>query len=326
VLRSYELWREIKEETGTELLTITGGLILESQQSAVTLHGGRNFFEQTVGCARKFHIQHEVLETKDLKKRYPQLAVTNERGYFEYGAGYLRPELCVGAQLGLAKRHGAAIQMNERVLAADPEGNSGVTVKTERAVYQADRLVIAAGSWVSQFLKAAEAQYFKVYRQVMYWFAIKDDLQPAFSPKNFPVFIWVFEKGGHIGFYGFPALDGKSIKVATEQYARSISPDKVDRRVSAAEEQSMYRDYIQGRLPGVSNKCEAAVSCLYTTTPDANFVIDFHPGNDRILIASPCSGHGFKHSAAIGEVISELILDGRSKIDISSFSMNRFLA
>jgi sarcosine oxidase len=326
VLRSYELWREIEAETGKELLAITGGLILESQQSAAAMRGRRNFFDQTIGCAEKFHIRHEILEPNELKKRYPQFAVTNERGYFEHGAGYLRPELCVDAQLTLAKHFGATIKMNERVVAIDPDGNSGVTVKSDRAVYQTDRLVVAAGPWLADFLKPAERQFFKVYRQIMYWFRIRVKFRPAFSPGTCPIFIWVFEKGGHIGFYGFPSLDGKSIKVATEQYASITSPQKVNRAISAEEAQSMYQDCIRDRLPGVSNECAAAVSCLYTTTPDANFVIDFYPGNDRILIASPCSGHGFKHSAAIGEVISQLIVDGTSKIDVSSFRIERFVA
>jgi sarcosine oxidase len=201
-----------------------------------------------------------------------------------------------------------------------------VIVRTERSVYQAGTVVLAAGSWLAQFLKQAHAEHFKVYRQVMYWFRIKDGSQAAFSPKSFPIFIWVFEKGGHIGFYGFPSLNGQSIKVASEQYASTTFPDKVQRAISAEEEQSMYEDYIEARLPAVSNRCDAAVACLYTTTPDANFVIDFYPSSDRILIASPCSGHGFKHSAAVGEVVSELILDGRSKIDIASFGIDRFLA
>ena len=326
VLRSYELWREIEREAGKELLTVTGGLILETQQSAAAMHGRRNFFDQTLGCAEKFHIPHEILETKELRKRYPQFAVTNERGYFENGAGYLRPELCVAAQLGLAERFGATIQTNERVVAIEPVGNSGVTLKTQRSEYQAGRLVVAAGSWIADFLQPSAARFFKVYRQVMYWFRVKDGSQPAFSPGTFPVFIWVFERGGHIGFYGFPSLDQKSIKVATEQYADATSPDKVDRAITAQEERSMYRDYIEDRLPGVLDECAAAASCLYTTTPDANFVLDFLPGNERILIASACSGHGFKHSAAVGEVISQLILDGRSEIDVSSFSMKRFPA
>jgi sarcosine oxidase len=90
------------------------------------------------------------------------------------------------------------------------------------------------------------------------------------------------------------------------------------------EEQFMYKDYVQGRLPGISNRCGTAASCLYTVTPDSNFIIDVHPDNDRIIIASPCSGHGFKHSAAIGAALAEQVIDGKSQIDMSSFSLKRF--
>ncbi len=326
VLRSYELWREIERETEQQLLTTTGGLILETQRSEAVMHGRRNFLEQTIDCASKFNIRHEILEPQEIKQRFPQFAVTNERGYFEYDAGYLRPETCSEAQLRLAKKYGATIQMNEKVIFITPRGNSGVTVKTDRAIYQTEKLVVSAGPWLTRFLPPGYGQFFKVYRQVMYWFGIKDDFRPTFAPGRLPIFIWIFEKGRDFGFYGFPTLDGKTIKLASEQYTVETTPDKVDRAVGEEEKQTMYANYIRGRLPGLSNKCDAAVSCLYTTTPDANFVIDFYPGNDQIIIASPCSGHGFKHSAAIGEVISELILVGKSKIDISSFSMKRFTA
>ena len=90
------------------------------------------------------------------------------------------------------------------------------------------------------------------------------------------------------------------------------------------EEQSMYKDYVQGRLPGISDRCRAAASCRYTTMPDSNSIIDVHPDNDRIMIASPCSGHGFKHWAAAGEALAEQVIDGKSTIDMSSFSLKRF--
>ena len=326
VLRSYELWREIESETEQELLTTTAGLILETQQSEAVMHGRRNFLEKTIGCADKFNIRHEILEPRDIKQRWPQFAVTHELGYFEYDTGYLRPESCIEAQLRLAEKYGATIQMNEKVISMTAEGYSGVTVKTDRAMYQTERLVVSAGPWLSQFLPPEYRQFFKVYRQVMYWFVIKDDLRPTFALGSLPIFIWIFAKGGDFGFYGFPTLDGKTIKLASEQYTEETTPDHVDRAVSEEEKQTMYAKYIRGRLPGLSNQCDAAVSCLYTTTPDANFVIDYLPGNDQIIVASPCSGHGFKHSAAIGEVISELILAGKSKIDISSFTMKRFTA
>ena len=325
-LRSYELWREIEREAGKELLAITGGLILERQQSNSMMHGRRNFLAQTIQCATRFNIRHEILETQDIGKRYPQFAVTNEFGYFEYETGYLRPELCIQAQLNLAKRHGAKLQTNEKVLSIHPDGFNRVMVKTDRAVYGADKLIIAAGSWVTQFLDLSYAQYFRVYRQVMFWFKIQNDLQNQFLPGKFPIFIWVFEIGGETVFYGFPSLDGKTIKIASEQYANVTTPERVDREITDDEKNTMYKDYLLGRLPGITNACDQAESCLYTTTPDFNFVIDFYPGQPQVIIASPCSGHGFKHSAAIGEVLAELIIEGKSKLDISSFGIDRFNA
>jgi sarcosine oxidase len=327
VLRSYELWREIEREAGKELLVVTGGLLLERQQTNSMMHGRRNFLARTVQCATRFNIRHEILETQDIRKRYPQFAVTKEFGYFEYATGYLRPELCIQAQLNLAKRHGAKLRTNEKVLCIKADGFSqGVDVKTDRAVYHADKLIIAAGSWVTQFLEPSLAQHFKVYRQAMFWFKIQDDLQTRFLPGKLPIFIWVFENGGENMFYGFPSLDGKTIKIASEQYTNVTTPEQVDREITDDEKSTMYKNYLLGRLSGIANTCDQVASCLYTTTPDFNFVIDFSPGQPQIIIASPCSGHGFKHSAAIGEVLAELIIEGKSKLDISSFGIDRFNA
>jgi sarcosine oxidase len=135
-LRSYELWREIEREAGTDLLVITGGLILESRHSSTIMHGRGNFLARTAQCAKRFSIRHEILETRDIRKRYPQFAVTNEAGYFEYETGYLRAEICIKAQLDLAVRHGATIQTNERVRSVSPDrSDNGVIVETERAVW-----------------------------------------------------------------------------------------------------------------------------------------------------------------------------------------------
>ena len=324
VLRSYELWREIENETGKKLLAITGGLTLESQNSEAVMHGRPDFLDQAIRCAEKFDIRHEILETAEIRKRYPQFAVSDERAYFEYETGFLRPELCIEGQLQLARKHGAVVQTDETVVSAGSHADSGVTVKTSRGAYSAEKVIIAAGPWIGRFLPPAYAQLFKVHRQVMYWFDIREDCRSAFAPPGFPIFIWIFAKGGEFGFYGFPTLDGQTIKIATEQFTATTDPDRAQRAVSKEEEQSMYRDYLQGRLQGISDRCGTAASCLYTTTPDSNFVIDVHPENDRIIIASPCSGHGFKHSAAIGEALAEQVIDGKSKIDMSSFSMKRF--
>jgi len=201
-----------------------------------------------------------------------------------------------------------------------------VTVKTNHRSYSAERVIISAGAWIARFLPLAYARLFRVYRQVMYWFAIRKDCRPMFAAPVFPIFIWIFGKGSEFGFYGFPSLEGETIKIATEQFAANTDPDHVQRDVRAEEKRSMYNDYLRNRVPGISDRCVNAASCLYTTTPDSNFVIDVHPNNDRIIIASPCSGHGFKHSAAIGEALAEQVIDGKSTLDMSSFSLKRFHA
>ena len=324
VLRSYELWREIESETGKELLTITGGITLESQKSQGVLHGRPDFLDQAMRCAEKFHIRHEIFDTAEIRKRYPQFAVTDERAYFEHDTGFLRPELCIEAELELARRHGAVVQTDENVVAVESRGNSGVTVRTDRGAYSAAKVIVSAGPWIAAFLPPAYRRLFKVYRQVMYWFDIREEYRSAFAPPSFPIFIWIFAQGGEFGFYGFPTLDGKTIKVATEQFITTADPDYAERSVGREEKQSLYKGYVETRLPGISDRCETAASCLYTVTPDSNFVIDVHPDNDRIIIASPCSGHGFKHSAAVGEALAEQVIDGKSKIDIGSFTLKRF--
>ncbi|HEY1233947.1 MAG TPA: N-methyl-L-tryptophan oxidase [Candidatus Binatia bacterium] len=323
-LRSYELWREIERETGKNLLTITGGITLQSQNNDAVMHGRRDFLDEAIGCAKKFKIRHEVLETAEIRKRYPQFAVIDERGYYEYETGFLRPEVCIQAELDLARKHGAVVQTDEIVLSVLTDGNSTITVKTNHGSYSVEKVIITAGAWIARFLPPAYACLFKVYRQVMYWFSIREDSQAIFAPPEFPIFIWIVGKDTEFGFYGFPTLDGKTVKVATEQFAASTDPDCTQRKVGIEEIRSMYNKYLRERLPEISDRCVTAATCLYTTTPDSHFVIDSHPENDRIIIASPCCGHGFKHSAAIGEALAEQVIDGWSKLDISSFSLKRF--
>ena len=125
--------------------------------------------------------------------------------------------------------------------------------------------------------------------------------------------------------YGFPAIDGLhgGLKVAFEEYLIDTTPENVNREISREEIKRVYEKYITKHLPGVSDKCIKAVSCLYTVTPDSKFVIDTHPEYPQIIIASPCSGHGFKHSAAIGEALSSKTLRVKP-FDLSAFKIGRF--
>ena len=321
-LRSYEIWRELENETGEDLLTITGGLIM-SANSGYSLHGNADFLQTTIDAAVKFGVSHRVLDAAEIADEFPQFVLNgNERAYYEDSAGYLRPEACVATQLTIAEKLGATLRRNERVLRLEQEG-TGVKIVTDRDSYYASKAIVTAGPWVGDFLSGKASGLFKVYRQVLHWFDVSDAYR-QYVPGSFPIFIWSFGRWQDDYVYGFPALDGieGGLKVATESYQATTLPEKADRNVSPGESAAMFATYVSGRLRGVSAKCIRSVACLYTMTPNSNFVIDRL--DENVILASPCSGHGFKHSAAIGETLAELALAGKTSIDISPFSIDQF--
>jgi len=323
-LRSHELWREIEHATGARLLTSNGGLIISSSASTSHCHVD-GFFANTLAAAEKYGIAHELLEAKEIRKRFPQFKVADdERGYLEREAGFLRPEECVRAQLALAERNGAEIHRGERVLGFEASERD-VTVTTDRSRYAADSLILAAGPWLPGMLGKALASCFKIYRQTLFWFDLDGPVE-AFLPENSPVFIWELQ-GRKEGIYGIPAIDGPrgGVKIASESFESTTTPETVSRSVTDDEKRAMFEEYVAPYVSGVSRRCIKALSCLYTVTPDFGFVIDRHPESERMIIASPCSGHGFKHSPAIGEALSEIVLEGRSRIDLGAFGLKRFL-
>jgi sarcosine oxidase len=323
VMRSHEIWRDIEKETGADLLASVGGLMISSTARTANLHV-RNFFENTVAAAEKFRIPHEVLNAAEIRRRFPQFRVRDgEIGYYERSAGFLRPEACIRAQLTLAEKYGAAIHRNEKVLAFNSSG-AAVTVTTERNSYIAEKLILTAGSWLPEIIGGAHANLFRVLRQVLFWFDVKGSIEP-FLPGNCPIFIWEVQ-GSSRAIYGFPAIDGAKggVKIATQQYETATTPHLVHREVSEDEIAAMYSQCVAPYLPDLDRNCVKAVTCLYTVTSDSGFVIDDHPDFPRVIVASCCSGHGFKHSAAIGEALAELAIDGKTRFDLEAFKIGRF--
>ena len=320
--RSHQLWREIEQETGTELLVRVGVLIISGPAKTSVTHV-QDFLDNTVTAARRYGIAHEILDAPAVRTRYPQFRLRDdETGYFEPGAGFVRPEACVAAQLALAQRYGADIRPNERVTGFVPRADH-VVLTTEHNRYCTKKLVLAVGAWLPDFLEPEIARAFPVFRQAMYWFQPHDN---SFRPQHFPAFIWELS-GRSQPIYGFPDIDGTGVKVATEQFARSTSASEAlhGRDVPAAEAIAMHEDFVAPFLPGLPPNCVRAAACLYTVTADFDFVIDRHPLSERVIVASCCSGHGFKHSPALGEVLSELTLTGRAPIDVTPFNLARLL-
>jgi sarcosine oxidase len=322
VQRSHAIWRELEAETGLDLLTQCGGLIVEAAGGGAAGHHRHEFLASTIGCARRYGIEHELLSAADVAGRFPQFGLDgDESAYYEPTAGFVRPERCVEAQLTVAARLGAEIRRDERVLAVEPSG-SGVRLRTDRGIIDAGRVVLAVGAWVRDFIAREQLQLFNVYRQVLSWFELETRAVDH-TPGAMPVYIWGLNDGS--AFYGFPAIDAtREIKVATEQLDTATSADEASLDVDPEESRSTYDSVVATRLPGVSSRCLRAVRCLYTVTPDANFVIDDHPDIPGVLLVSPCSGHGFKHSAGLGEAIAQRITTGASEADLSPFRLDRF--
>ncbi|QSI31362.1 N-methyl-L-tryptophan oxidase [Variovorax sp. RKNM96] len=334
VQRSHAIWRELEARTGKPLMTTTGGLILAPRDRVAEHHGKSDFVRRTIASAERFGIAHEVLDAAGIRVRFPQFNLQgDEIGYHERDAGFVRPEDAIGAQLAVARASGAQTRTGERVQSVEPVGNGDtVRVRTDSASFTADRVVIAAGAWLPEFLgRQARADWqadFSVHRQVMHWFDT-GSAAADFSPGRFPIFIWMFGDGQEDYMYGFPSSDPAqpALKVATEQYVAATTPDTIDRTVSPEETAAMYRERVAGRFPQIGGRALKARACMYTVTPDRRFVIDALDGLPHVLVASACSGHGFKHSAGLGEAIAEQVLGRTSThgLDLRPFARQRLL-
>jgi sarcosine oxidase len=324
VRRSHQIWRELEVQTGKSLLVQNGFLAISGEGPRAANHENPDFLATTIVAAERSGIAHELLQDSDLRRRHPAFNVLDrDRAYFEPEGGYVFPEECIRAQLQRAQELGAELRTNEAVSSFTTASGSA-EVTTDRASYAADKIVITAGPWLPDMVRE-RAQLFTVRRQVLYWFKLKPDAAvDDHRPEKFPVYIW--QTPGRQAIYGFPWTgDGTpAIKIATEQYDTSTAPQSVDRTVSDDETRAMHAEYVAPYFPGASSDCDRSAVCLYTCVDQARFIIDELPGDARVIVASPCSGHGFKHSAAIGEALADLAINGKSgakRYDLSKFAM-----
>ena len=313
-MRSHQLWREIEHESGETLFNQCGGLILARAGQESWMHDQRDFLGNTFLAANAFGIAHERLSTDDIAARFPQFVLQgDEYAYFEPGAGYLAPEACVRAQLQLAALYGADLSYGEKVISVASAGKQTI-VETDRARYTPGTTIVTAGPWAPTLLPTL-ATRLTIRRQVLYWFERDLGNKPTLSYRadNFPIFIWHWGAGEDDVFYGFPQIDdANNIKIASEQRAFSTTPEAVDRIVSPTEITEMYANHIAGKLRGINARCVKTTTCLYTNAPSANFIIDRLPDQPDTIIVSACSGHGFKHSAAIGEAVATMAISGET--------------
>lgn len=309
VQRAYERWAELEAETGTTLLRRTGGLCYGPSDS-VLVSGARR-------SAERHRIAHQELSAEEIRGRFPAFEVSDDWvGVFEPRAGMLAPEAAIGAALDRATRLGATVQANEPVLRWRQEGD-GVVVTTERGTYRASHLIITVGMWV-QALVEELARPLTVQRNVLYWFAPAYD-PGLFTPERFPVFLGEIQPG--LIWYGFPDT-GDGMKIALHQFGSTTTPEALNRVVHGTEIAPL-RLLLKRFLPAANGAFLEAKVCPYTNTPDHHFLIDRHPAADRVIVASPCSGHGFKFASALGEVLVDLVEQKASRFDLTPFSFGR---
>lgn len=308
--RSHQLWRELEADSSRKLMRVTG--IVE-----IGLPGGR-LVTGTLAAIQEHDLAHEILDSAETMKRFAAFRIPSDFvSVFQPDGGFLAAEASVEAMVALARAAAAEVIAGVRALSIEPHGQ-GVRIRTDADDIEARTVIVAAGPWIPQLLPELSLPL-RVTREVMAWFT---PLKAGpFAPGRLPVFILESRHGMH---YGFPISPAGTVKVAKHHHHdETVLPDDPRRPVSAIDE-SLIRSALESHIPAANGALAAAKTCFYTMTPDHHFIIDRHPGAPNVIIASPCSGHGFKFAPVIGEILADLVTEGGTEHDISRFRLARF--
>ena len=308
--RAYELWGTLQAEMGEKILHITGSVHAGLPESSG--------FQNTLGACIDQNIPHQIFTSSELHKKFPGYQLPEDMmAVFQEDGGFLVPEKCIEGHVKLAAQWGAQIHEGERVIHWEPV-DSGVKIITDQAEYYADALVFTAGAWAGKLIPELESIAVPE-RQVVAWFEPSNI--EMFSPANFPVFIITSDEEE---YYGFPAFGVPGYKVGKFHHVGEISdPDNLDRDLRQ-EDEEMLRSFTRNHFPAAEGKMLSMVVCMFTNSPDHNFVIGLHQEYPQVSYAAGFSGHGFKFCSTVGEVMADLAEYRESSNDISIFSPSRF--
>jgi len=310
--RAMALWREAEAASGRELMVTTGSIDAGPEDDAL--------FQGALASARLHDLTHEVLTGAEVNERFPgyNLPATH-RALFQPQGGLIASERAIVAHVELAQALGATIRAREEVARweADP-GGEGVTVVTNKATYRADKLVLTAGAWMGE-LAPELARLAIPERQVLAWL---QPLRPEwFGPDRLPVFNLQVEEGR---YYGLPVYDVPGFKFGRYHHRGETGDPAGLLREPDAEDEAMLRQFGQRYFPAGSGATMALRSCMFTNTPDEHFILDHHPRHAQVVLASPCSGHGYKFCSVIGEILADLATgDGATRQDIEFLRLGR---
>lgn len=307
-LRAQSLWSELQQESGQHLFHQTGVLSVGTLSSS--------FINEIVASGLEYSLPLDVLTSSQIKNNWPGISVPDDFiGCFESTSGVLFSEDCIRAYRLLALNNGASLLCDNPVTDIQIS-ESSVIVQTKQGRFTAEKLIISSGAWTGKILKSLPLQ---ILRKTVAWFEVDEAL---FDSNRFPAFIFSLASEN---YYGFPSIGGSGLKIGRHDSGQITDPDNINREFGAyPEDEDEVRQFLQRYMPEASGRVKQGSVCLYTKTPDENFIIDWHPEYSNVAIAAGFSGHGFKFSSVVGEILSEMVIKGRTQYDISQFSLSRF--
>lgn len=310
-MQSYPHWRALEAASGERLLEVIGGLDIAHEPShypdvdavadALTQVGGR----------------FERLDAAQIRARYPQWKLGDAAtAVFSPDSGFLRATRCVQVMVEQAAKHGATVREREPVTAI--HAGRPVEVVTTAGRYRADKLIIAGGAWINDLIRFVGLQLPVQVEQEQVTYFTPLHSADAFRADRFPIFIhW----RSPIVAYGFPIIEKPGVKVGFHREKQVVHPDAP--RIPRDGTTQQVLAYVRAHLPDAAGAPFEPTACLYTTTPNEDFVIDFAPDFDNIVICSACSGHGFKFGAGIGRALADLIEHGDTEMNIGHVRLSR---
>jgi sarcosine oxidase len=310
VRRAFENWHELERLTGETILTTTG--ILEAGAP------GSRMVQGSLDACNQHGLDYELLDAAEIMRRFPAFEMPPDHSaIWQPGGGFLRPELANALHLKLAQEAGAEILTESPVSGIEPLTNA-IRLVLQGWTIEVGAVIVAAGAWIADLVPQLKP-HLSITRQVLCWYQPK---QPdLFSLGILPVF--AIDDGDDI-IYGFPDFAGTGFKCASHYSSGTLSHADAARQHAGPEDEARTRRFLECYLPQAAGGLKAMKTCIYTMTPDEDFVIDLLSSNPRIVVASPCSGHGYKFASVIGEVLSDLATQGKTKHDISRFHLKRF--
>ena len=312
--RSYELWGDLEREFGEQLFFQTGSIDMGPEAGEV--------FSGSLSSCLENELEHEVLDSKQLRARFPGYQMPPETmAVFQPQGGLLTPERCVVAHVELAVAQGAEVRTGERVQGWEILPDERVRLRSEAGEYTAEKLVICGGAWAGK-LTPTLAGVATPERQALIWLETK---QPElFLPERFPVWNGQVEEGRYYGFPEFnPTGRTPGMKFGRYHHREEVcDPDTVDRTIYA-EDEALLRQFGERYFPAGTGKTLNMVVCMFTNTADEHFVLDSLPGAPQVSVAAGFSGHGFKMASVVGEIMADLAQRGETRHDIGLHRLTR---